>query len=315
LKTITNAFDLAQLKAEVIAISEIHSKNVVEVYDLLFDSKGELEGIIEEYVSGSDLTGFASVPYNQARYLKVLFQIASGIADIHGHGIVHRDIKLNNLKQDTEGIIKLFDFGLASEDSAHTTVAARATMIYAAPELYSTPLIVERSLDTYAFGVCCWTLRTAKLPAALMETPPQMSGRPPSLSTIDSTLPSDLVACLDSTLEPIPANRPSMSEVRDNIGRHLLFGQHRAWLTGGHHISVAGQSVSIGYPNLGKIAIRYDGIRFYVSALDGEVYINNDILKVGDELPRSCVITLGAPHRGSSRQFVQFNVSHPEIVL
>ncbi len=316
LKTIQNATDADQLKNEVISISEIRSKNVVEIYDLVFDSEGGLQGIIEEYLSGDDLTDFAQkTRYDQKQYLTTIFQIASGIADIHGHGLVHRDIKLNNMKKDSEGIVKLFDFGLSCAGSDHKTVGGRGTKIYAAPELYSPPLDIERSLDTYAFGACCWALGTTKIPSQLTETPPQQSSRAPSILAIDKKLPPDLVRILDSTLDPSPAGRPSMSQVRDAIGRHLLFGRHRAWLTGGHQISAPSQSVTVGSNVVGKITIAYDGIRFYVAAISGDVFINNRTLAVGDELPGSCVITIGGDGLGPMRSFVQFNVSHPEIIL
>ncbi len=316
LKTIQNATDADQLRNEVLAISEIRSKNVVEIYDLVFNSEGTLEGIIEEYLSGEDLTDFAQkARYDQKKYLIAIFQIASGIADIHGQGLVHRDIKLNNLKKDSEGIIKLFDFGLSCIDSDHKTPGGRGTRMYAAPELYSPPLVIERSLDTYAFGVCCWALGTAKIPSQLTEIPPQKSGRVPSILAIDKNLPADLVRTLDLTLDPSPAGRPPMSEVRDVIGKHLLFGRHRAWLTGGHQLSAPGQSVTVGSNVIGKITITYDGIGFYVSAVSGDVFINNRALAVGEELPGSCVITIGSDSLGAMRSFVAFNVSHPEIVL
>jgi len=106
-----------------------------------------------------------------------------------------------------------------------------------------------------------------------------------------------------------------MSQVRDAIGRHLLFGRHRAWLTGGHQISAPSQSVTVGSNVVGKITIAYVGIRFYVAAISGDVFINNRTLAVGDELPGSCVITIGGDGLGPMRSFVQFNVSHPEIIL
>ena len=317
LKTIQDVKNFAQLKAEVLSISEIRSKNVIEIFDLIFDSSGDLQGIVEEYLSGNDLTEFADASYDKKRYLRAIYQIASGIADIHGHGLVHRDVKLNNMKLDGEKIIKLFDFGLSSKDSKHTTHDGKATIIYAAPELYSPPLKVETTLDIYAFGICCWLLGTsiANVPKELLATPPQKSGPAPSIAKIDASLPADLVSILDATLNPNPASRPSMSQVRDIVGKHLLFGSHRAWLTGGYHISAPNQSVSVGSPTVGVISITYDGIRFYVSSITGEVFVNNSALSVGDELPGSCVITIGGSALGAMRNFVQFNVSHPEIIL
>lgn len=313
-KKVMDAAHTAQLQSEIAAISGISSRHVVGVYDLVFDRSGGIVGIIEEYLSGSDLTDFCKTNSEPDRYLKLLYQLACAIADIHQHNIVHRDLKLSNVKFDEEGVVKVFDFGISCIHEAHETTTSRGTVGFAAPELYSPPILIEKSLDVYAFGVCCWLLATDVLPDPLRERPPLKSGPPPSFSTI-TTLPASVVGILDATLASNPAARPTMSLVRDALKAQLLFGKHRAWIAGGERITAPHQSVTVGSGQLGQIQISYDGIVFKVSAISGDVFINNDTVRIGDVVPGSCVITLGASHLGMYRSFVQFHVSHPEIVL
>jgi len=73
-------------------------------------------------------------------YLSVLYQVACGFSDIHNSGKIHRDIKRSNIKFDSEGVIKILDFGLATDAKPNLeTIDARGTPCYIAPELYKTP--------------------------------------------------------------------------------------------------------------------------------------------------------------------------------
>jgi serine/threonine protein kinase len=315
LKIIKDVSDRDQLQTEVVLMSEIHSKHVLRIYDLILDDKGVL-GIIEEYIPGKDLTQhFAENVYTPDSFMKLAYQIASGLCDVHKHDIVHRDVKLNNMKLDSEGIIKLFDFGLSCVNNEHITIVARGTMAYRAPELYTPPLKIENPVDVYAFGISCWLLVTDKLPNALLEIPPQKSISAPSISIAASDLPSPVVDILDRSLAPNPTDRPSMAEIRDVISKQLLYGRHRAWITGGHKLETAGQAVAIGSSPTGKIIIAYDGFCFFVRSVEGHVYVNNKMLSPNDELPGSSVITIGPQSNGPNRTFLEFNVSHPVLAL
>ena len=63
--------------------------------------------------------------------------------------------------------------------------------------------------------------------------------------------------------------------------------------------------------SLGSIGIRYDGIRFLVESVSGQVTVNNEDVSVGDRLPSCCVITFGSS--SGNRKFVTFDVSNPEV--
>ncbi len=121
------------LRKEAVALSKVRSKHVVEVYDFITD--GLETAIVEEYISGSDLTKCHEQQLTSDKYLKILYQIACGIADIHAAGYIHRDIKPGNIKLSEENIIKILDFGLSSHSDNANTINLRGTMPYIAPEL------------------------------------------------------------------------------------------------------------------------------------------------------------------------------------
>lgn len=320
IKEMRDTTDQASILNEIVALKEVTSKHVVEVYDILSDPDNTVTAAVLEYVPGEDLTKFADTGNDESEYIKTLYQIASGIADMHSCGKVHRDIKHNNMKHDAEGIIKIFDFGLCKDAEPYAiTMYGHGTDGYRAPELYAgPPATYTRAVDTYAFGALAWWLLEGGLPPALEEWPPQTSTLVPSISSASASLPAEVRTVIDATLSVNPDERPSMAEVRDVLAQRLLFGRHRAHLSTGsneYDLNTPGQGVTLNINEIGSIEIRYDGLQFIVARVSGDVYINNSTVNVGETLPGASVITIGAPHLGARRTFVTFDISHPEVVL
>lgn len=267
-----------------------------------------------------DLFAVAKTGLSSNAYLKTIFQIASGISDIHSHGLIHRDIKPSNMKLDGEGIVKLYDFGLSrfsGVDSA--TKGFVGTVGFAAPELYQTGTAeFSEAVDTYAFGATAWYLAERTLPAALMAVPPEPFSTASSFSQLTIGIPTTLTDILDSTLSESPEDRPTMQEVTDAIGRHLLYGRHRAILINGpavYEFTKIGQVVTIGNTKVGSLKIRYNGFGYVAESVLDEVYVNASLIYDGFLFPGSCVISIGAPYRGFDRAFVTLDISQPEVVL
>jgi eukaryotic-like serine/threonine-protein kinase len=303
-----------ELVKEVQALSRIQSKHVVQLYDVLTDRKGSSVGIVLEFIPGNDLTGFQTADVNA--FLKVLYQLASGIADIHEAGLVHRDVKPKNSKFDADGILKLFDFALACATEGEKTAAARGTTPYKGPEYYGPrPISMTVAVDTYAFGVTAWRVAEQSLRSELRSVPPR---QPPSFGTCALRLPADVVSILDATLDHNPSARPSMAAVRDVLRRHLVYGRHTARVSDGGvaiMLTKVGQSARIAMGTIGSASIDYTGLDFVLSQVNGDVYVNGVLAQTNQELPDSCVIIIGPPALGSSRKFITFDVSHPGVVL
>jgi len=211
-------------------------------------------------------------PKNANDYLRLLWQIASGIADIHDLGVIHRDIKPNNMKVDPEGIVKIFDFGLARDEGADAaTLGFVGTPGFAAPELYHHHVTFTAAVDTYAFGVTALFLGLQDLPLELTKRPPVLSGVD-YFAMLPFELGSDVVEVLNACLRERPSRRPSMHDVREVLAKHLLYNRHRALVVfkgKASYLDKKRPSVVLRLPSIGEIGIRYNGFDFIVENVSG----------------------------------------------
>jgi serine/threonine-protein kinase len=319
IKFIQDEDEKKRLLDELRALLQMRSKHVVQVYDIVH-GKNESLGIVEECIEGDDLWDSEIPRQSLDNYLKVLWQIASGIADIHNAGVIHRDIKPNNMKLDKEKIVKIFDFGLARNAGCDAkTKGFRGTEGFAAPELFGdTTIPFTPAIDTYAFGATSIFIASKDLPPNMKKCPPKPVIND-LFSNLPFTMPTELINIIKKCIVYDPQQRPLMTVVRDELARHLLRDRHQALAVynGKPHVVNAGnKSAGLDYPNVGKIEIAYDGLRFIVRVATGEVFINNSPVNTGEEIPGSCVVALGGAHRpNKQRAFITFDISNPEVVL
>lgn len=327
LKMMQDAENNAQLQNELKALCRARSRHVVEVYDVIVNEKGEIEGVVIERLRGRDFSAFhKEATSNPQVYLKILYQLACALRDLHAVGIVHRDLKLDNFKESIAGVVKLFDFGISSPDGGYKTKQNKGTLIYAAPELYVAGATITPEMDIYALGVCAWALAHSKFPSQLIERPPQTSGRASSISTVIPTvdkqadgLHKEVIDIVDACLDPLPKNRPSADKICSTLARHLIRNKHRGLFVQGNQkvfeLSAKQPSVTLKISTLGEIKATYDGLRFSIAAVEGSVSINNVPTEPGHVLHEACVLGFGDASLGPARQWVTFFSSHPEVVL
>lgn len=135
IKTLKDGVDPKRILDEIAALQTIRSKHVVQMYDVIKNDKGGIIAVVEEYISGDDLTSYPK-PKAVTEFLELIYQIAEGISDIHAQDQIHRDIKRQNMKFDAEGCLKIFDFGLARSSAGASTMGQFGTPGYMAPELF-----------------------------------------------------------------------------------------------------------------------------------------------------------------------------------
>jgi len=187
--------------------------NVVRVFDV-----GEDDGrpfIAMEYVEGETLAELLArrgrLPPGEVARLGV--QACAALAAAHTAGLVHRDVKPQNLILGTDGVLRLGDFGLAvGREGTRLTLVGTVlgTVGYLAPE-QARGEQVSAAADIYAIGAVLYELLTgeparragtlADLGAAEGSPPPDLGGRAPGT-------PADLVAAVTACLSFRPADRP-----------------------------------------------------------------------------------------------------------
>jgi serine/threonine-protein kinase len=156
-----------RFRREARAVATLSHPNIVAVID-----RGEHEGrqfIVFEYVDGENLKRLLERkgPLPVARALELVIQIAQALSFAHGQGLVHRDVKPQNVLLNGDGAAKVTDFGIArSLDVQHgmtQTGTVLGTSDYIAPEQAQGRRVDEHS-DVYSLGVVLYELLTSKVP-------------------------------------------------------------------------------------------------------------------------------------------------------
>ena len=156
-----------RFKNECRAESMLNHKNIVSVYDV--STKGELKYMVMEYVCGITLKKYLignNGPLELDEILSYTTQILRALRVAHKEGIIHRDIKPQNIMLLEDGKIKVMDFGIAKLPNAETvTVTDKAvgTVYYMSPEQASGKSIDCRS-DIYSLGAMLYELATGEMP-------------------------------------------------------------------------------------------------------------------------------------------------------
>ena len=156
-----------RFRREARAIARLNHPNIVTVID-----RGEFEGrqfIVFEHVPGENLKEIVERegPLSVSQALALTHQIARGLSFAHDNGVVHRDVKPQNVLLDETGGAKVTDFGIARslepEDGLTETGTLLGTSDYIAPEQATGGPVDERS-DQYSLGVLLYELLTGEVP-------------------------------------------------------------------------------------------------------------------------------------------------------
>jgi excisionase family DNA binding protein len=163
---------------EARAVARLDHPNVVRIH--AFSEEEELPHLVLEYVEGQNLRGLmADGPLPVEGALDLLAQIAAGLAYAHEQGVVHRDVKPENVLVGDDGRVRLADFGLAKvaagrHSLSYSLTASRqvmGTVHYMAPEQIEAPDRVDERADVFAFGVLAYEVLTGRLPLGRFAAP------------------------------------------------------------------------------------------------------------------------------------------------
>ncbi len=204
---------LERFHNEVRTARQVSHANVCRVYDI-----GEAEGlpfISMEYVDGEDLAGLLQRigRLSNDKALEITRKLCAGLAAAHERGIMHRDLKPQNIMLNKRGEVIIMDFGLAAiADHLEGTEARTGTPAYMAPEQLRGDSVTAKS-DIYSLGLIAYELFTGKRAfeansvADLLRA--QESSRPISITTLAADVDPVVERVILKCLHPDPAHRPS----------------------------------------------------------------------------------------------------------
>ncbi|MCS7050790.1 MAG: protein kinase, partial [Thermomicrobium sp.] len=151
---------LRRFEREAQAAARLSHPNIVSVYDVGRDDG--LPYIVMEYVPGKTLKRLIleRAPFPLEEAVQIVRQVAAALDFAHHHGLVHRDIKPQNILVDAEGLAKVVDFGIAKglSDSGLTEAGSGlGTVHYISPEQASS-LMATPSSDIYSLAVVAYEM-------------------------------------------------------------------------------------------------------------------------------------------------------------
>ncbi len=236
---------VSRFRREALAAARLVHPNIVQVFDFGSDVHSGRQFIVMEYVDGHScaelLRDRGPMPPRDA--VEILTQACRGLDYAHRNGVVHRDVKPGNLMVNTDGVVKLADFGIAkaAEQSDITKVGSvLGTAAYLSPEQARGEPAGPAS-DIYALGVVSYQLMAGRLPyeaASLTDLARQQeSGPPPRLADEVRDVPPALSAAVARALARDPERRyVDAAEMEDALRDGLAGISNTEDLDATHHM-------------------------------------------------------------------------------
>ena len=187
-----------RFRREASAAATLSHRNIIEIYDV-----GEEDGqyyIVMEYVSGMTLKEliYKRGALHLQEAVDVMLQLTSGVEEAHAHGVIHRDLKPQNILVTDSGILKIGDFGIATVQSFSQVTESQTIMgslHYLAPEIIRGEKATRQS-DIYALGIIFYELLRGQVPfnadTAVNIAIKHMREDIPSIREFNPTIPQSI---------------------------------------------------------------------------------------------------------------------------
>lgn len=164
-----------RFESEARAMARLNHGNISGVFDINRTTNGH-SYFVMEYVDGGTLHDrLLRGRMEEEDIVNLLAQVCDGLRYAHDRGVVHRDMKPNNILINSEGKVKLVDFGLALVGGQDSEGQSVGTPAYMAPELFEPNAEVDGRADIYAVGVMLYEMLTGKRPGGEFRPPSEAS--------------------------------------------------------------------------------------------------------------------------------------------
>src|ERR1700730_13908629 len=204
---------LARFQREAHILLTLHDPHIVRIFD--YGDESDLHYILMDYIDGQNLkyytlTGGSMEP---ARALDYALQIAEGLDAAYKNGVVHRDIKPQNIVINSQGVAKITDFGLARSRETVTLTQSNVfmgTAYYISPEQAESGRSADTRSDLYSVATVLFEMLGGRPPyegdTAVDIVIKHMNEPFPSFFRLSTDLPAEIDTFMQKALAKTPAN-------------------------------------------------------------------------------------------------------------
>jgi eukaryotic-like serine/threonine-protein kinase len=275
---------MARFKQELLLASRVSHKNILRIHDL-----GDWNGIkfiTMAFVEGTDLAGLLRKegPLSLELALKLTRALCAALEAAHAEGVMHRDLKPQNILIDHSGTPYIVDFGLAKLVQSEATAMTRTGLIMGTPRYMSPEQAVgaevDHRSDLYSLGLILFEMFTGSLPfsgdSALQLMFQRVHNAPRDPREVKPDLPDYIAQIILKCLQKDPATRyQSAREILDDLD-----SQNPPAISGGVRASAGNATISFEIPRptrrfgliLGAIAVTLLSTALAVPALRTRVF-------------------------------------------
>lgn len=224
--TMKNPVNLTRFEREARAAASLNHQNIVRVINI-----GTYEGrpyMVNEFIKGQTLRELLNVrgKFSVLEACDMMYQLCSAVLHAHQHGVIHRDIKPQNVYITSDSTIKLGDFGIATFQNASRVTRSEVvvgSVHYLAPEIsQGNPASIKS--DIYALGITFFELLTGKVPfddeSPVTVALKHIKEKMPSVRKFNPKVPLCIEKIINKACEKNPQSRyKSVMEMRKDIDR------------------------------------------------------------------------------------------------
>jgi len=304
---------IARFQREAFILQKVSDPHIVRIID--YGKDQGLYFIVMDYIDGKTLKDYIhpQQPMELSRALNFAQQIAEGLDTTYKRGVVHRDLKPQNILVNSKGVVKIVDFGLARGDMPTLTDSSSfmGTAYYISPEQINNAHNTDIRSDLYSVTAILFEMLTGRPPfvgESIMDVILQHNTAPiPSACYLRRNLPLDIDLVIKKGMAKLPADRfQTPRELIDTLERirPTTQLQSRAYLVlpaYGQSILLVGEKIIIGRLDPGRVkpdicieeakvgrqhaCLKYRQGTYTIEDLNSvnKTRVNGDILQPGEE--------------------------------